>query len=490
MNFFEKPNEDTISESDRIIGSLYGFFVGDALGVPVEFLNREVLLNKQIKTMEEYGTHNQPKGTWSDDSSMVLATIDSMYNNKSMLLNDDFVNYTDLMVNFSNWKNEGKYTPNNNVFDIGISTSDAISKFDYNRKNPFCGNNSINSNGNGSLMRILPISIYSHYCIHSTYEFVIKNDSYDVIKKVSSLTHSHDLSTMSCYIYSYFIDYYMELLDVKKAYNLTRKYFTDIFEGKIKKEYGNLDIYIKYFSRLIYNDISTLNINEIKSSGFVIDSLEASIWCILTSNSFNEAVLKAVNLGNDTDTIGALTGALAGLIYGVDSIPKEWINSLQKKEYLDEMVKKYLDIIEFKKNQNMIERKSAVEEYTQLRKERRKIKATKDSWKILPMKNNIKELDINIVFSSEEIELIKLGHIPFEMEDHWFMYFDEKDNTINYYRSWSGLPVFRGYLDPDKNNIFKLEISLEKEVYSDRETDDYLINLFKRLLKSEIDCHK
>lgn len=104
MNFFEKTNEDTISESDRIIGSLYGFFVGDALGVPVEFLNREVLLNKQIKTMEEYGTHNQPKGTWSDDSSMVLATIDSMYNNKSMLLNDDFVNYTDLMVNFSNWK--------------------------------------------------------------------------------------------------------------------------------------------------------------------------------------------------------------------------------------------------------------------------------------------------------------------------------------------------------------------------------------------------
>ena len=138
----------------------------------------------------------------------------------------------------------------------------------------------------------------------------------------------------------------------------------------------------------------------------------------------------------------------------------------------------------------MIERKSAVEEYTQLRKERRKIKATKDSWKILPMKNNIKELDINIVFSSEEIELIKLGHIPFEMEDHWFMYFDEKDNTINYYRSWSGLPVFRGYLDPDKNNIFKLEISLEKEVYSGRDTDYYFINLFKRLLKSEIDCHK
>ena len=70
-----------------------------------------------------------------------------------------------------------------------------------------------------------------------------------------------------------------------------------------------------------------MNLKDIKSSGFVIDSLEASIWCILTTNSFSEAVLKAVNLGGDTDTIGALTGALAGLIYGVKNIPKEWINS-------------------------------------------------------------------------------------------------------------------------------------------------------------------
>ena len=490
MNFLEKEIKETITEKDRIRGSLYGFFVGDALGVPVEFLNREVLLNKPIKSMEEYGTHNQPKGTWSDDSSMVLATIDSMYGNIQLLLNDDFIDYTDLMFNFSEWKNKGKYTPEGKVFDIGISTSNAISKFESNNSNPFCGDDNIKSNGNGSLMRILPISIFTHYCINPTYEFVLKNDSYDVIKKVSSLTHSHDLSIMSCYIYSDFIDNYLELLDVKRTYDRIRQHFMSIFEGKIKKEYGNLEIYKEYFNRLIYNNISVLNLKDIKSSGFVIDSLEASIWCILTTNSFSEAVLKAVNLGGDTDTIGALTGALAGLIYGVKNIPKEWINSLQRRTYLDEMVQNYLDLIEFRKNQNVIKKEKNVKEYMQLTRERRKIKATKDSWINLPMTNNVKELDVNIYLSNEEIELIKLGHVPFEMEDNWFMYFDEKDSTINYYRSWSGMAVFKGYLDPNKNKVYKLVISLEKDVYSNRNTDDYLISQFKKMLKFEIECHK
>lgn len=493
MIFFRKKEEKNINkvinEEERIKGSLYGFFIGDALGVPVEFLNRGVLSNKPIKQMEEYGTHNQPKGTWSDDSSMLLATIDSMFNNKELLLTDEIINYNDLMLKFSNWKNNAEYTPDNNVFDIGISTSTAISKFEKSN-NPFSGDNNINSNGNGSLMRILPVSIFTHYCIHSTYAGAIKDDFYNLVKNVSSLTHSHDLSIMSCMIYTYFVDNYIELLDVKRTYDRTRNHFKNIFEGKINKDYGDKELYKKYFNRLIYNDISTLKINDIKSSGFVVDSLEATLWCILTTNSFKEATLKAVNLGDDTDTIGALTAALAGLIYGVESIPSEWINSLQKKDYLDEMVRKYLELISYRKNQNEIERKNAINEYMNERKEHRMKKATKDSWKTLPMTEKVKELEVNIELSSEDIELIKLGHVPFEMEDHWFMYFDNDDNTINYYRSWTGLPVFKGYLNIEKKKIYKLVISLEKEVYSQNENADDIVNQFKRMIENEIKCHK
>lgn len=487
--FFKKKKERNITKEDRIKGSLYGFIVGDALGVPVEFSDRGALTSKPIKTMEEYGTHNQPKGTWSDDSSMVLATIDSMYNNKEKLLSDDIIDYSDLMSRFSNWKNKGDYTPNNIVFDIGISTSLAISKFE-NSGNPFCGDTNINSNGNGSLMRILPISIFTHYCVHSTYEYTIKNDFYNIIKNVSSLTHAHDLSIMSCLIFTYFIDKYLETFDIRKTYDRTRTHFRNIFDGKIKKDYGDLELYKKYFDRLIYKDISVLNIDDIKSSGFVVDSLEASIWCILTTNSFKESVLKAVNLGEDTDTIGALTGALAGLIYGIENIPKEWIDCLQRKGYLDEMICNYIYIINFRINQYEIERRNAASEYVEKRKEQRKKRATKDSWKTLPMTENTRELTININLSNEEIELIKLGHVPFEMEDHWFMYFDDDDNTINYYHSWTGLPVYKAYLNVNNNKIFKLKISLEKEVYIDRNTDEDIIEQFKKMLENEIKCHK
>ena len=101
-----------------------------------------------------------------------------------------------------------------------------------------------------------------------------------------------------------------------------------------------------------------------------------------------------------------------------------------------------------------------------------------------------KELEIEINLTDEEIELIKLGHVPFEMEDHWFMYFDEDDNTINYYHSWTGMPVFKGYLDPDNNKVYKLIVSLEKEVYTKRNTNEQIINQFKRLIENEILCHK
>ena len=113
------------------------------------------------------------------------------------------------------------------------------------------------------------------------------------------------------------------------------------------------------YSRIIYNDIYKLKESDIKSSGYVVDSLEASIWAVLTSKSFDEAVLKAVNLGDDTDTIGALTGALSGIIYGYNSISKKWINNLQRKEYLDDIVNSFIIYLEqlesaSQKNNNII----------------------------------------------------------------------------------------------------------------------------------------
>ena len=491
FNIFKKNKE--ILLRDRIKGSLYGFFVGDALGVPVEFISRQELNTNPVKDMLEYGTHNQPKGTWSDDSSMVLATIDSMYNNQEEFLSENIINYTDLMDRFLNWKLNSEYTPHGKVFDIGNSTSDALLRYQNNKNNVFCGIDNINANGNGSLMRILPISLYTYFCSHESYSGIYYSDNYNVIKKVSSLTHSHALSIMSCYIYNSLIMYYIMTLNINKAYKIIRELFQSIIEEKISKDFGNVIDNKKYFERLIYNDISTLKMEDIKSSGFVIDTLEASIWCVLTSNSYKEAVLKAVNLGNDTDTIGALTGALAGLVYGIKDIPTNWLNKLQKKHYLDKMVNKYLSLLELREEKNEKEKEKSILNYQEEQKKHRSVKATKDSWKNIPLGNNFKEIDVTIILSKEDMELIKLGHIPDEMEDHWFMYVDEEEKSINYYRSWTGQQVYKAYYNENTQpTIYKLIINTDKKVYGSKDevSDAYIIDSFKEHIKSEIRYHK
>lgn len=292
-------------------------------------MSRKQLKENKVTEMLEYGTHNQPMGTWSDDSSMVLATIDSLIQNKR-------IDYNDIMNKFLDWYSKGEYTPTGKVFDIGNATVSALMKYKNNKTTFLCGSKDINSNGNGSLMRILPISLYLHYTYDSIFE---------VVNNISSMTHAHIYSVFSCIIYSVLINEYLKEFDIKKAYYNMQLVIKKILDDKDNKILDNLDDIKCRFDRIIYKDISILQESDIKSTGFVIDSLEASIWCILNTNNYEEAVLKAVNLGDDTDTIGAITGGLAGLIYGYDNIKPGWISSLKRNNYLTNMVDKFIKLI-------------------------------------------------------------------------------------------------------------------------------------------------
>ena len=331
--FSKKLNNDiapTISIENKIKAGIIGFVVGDALGVPVEFIERNSLRNNKVTDMIGYGTHYQPEGTWSDDSSMVLATIDGILKSSNNELD-----YKKIMSNFLNWKKNGEFTPFNKTFDIGNSTSYALSVYDQNlRKNHpddwICGNGEINSNGNGSLMRIIPITFF---LFANNIDYFDKK-YLDVITNISSMTHSHIYSISGCYIYSVFASELLKTNNKLIAYKKMQN---------ICKNVENLDFSV--YSRVINNDIYKLKENEIKSSGYVVDSLEASIWCLLTSNSYQEATLKAVNLGEDTDTIGALTGSLAGILYGYNNIPNSWIKKLQQKEYVIGITEEYISYL-------------------------------------------------------------------------------------------------------------------------------------------------
>ena len=298
----------------KIVDGLLGFAVGDAMGVPVEFTMREKLLEHPITSMIGYGSHPVPEGTWSDDTSMTIATMDSIINKKEL-------DCKDIMMNFYYWLRDAKYTPADDVFDAGRTCIQSIINYSKGYDVDNCGQKSINSNGNGSLMRMLPIALYCYYK-----EFNSK-DIYEIVKKTSSLTHAHEISILGCYIY---VNYVISILNGKnkiESYGFIKKIDYSFFDKE------SLNVY----QRILEDDIQRFNIDDIKSSGYVVDTLEASLWVLLNATNYQETIIGAINLGQDTDTIAAIAGSLAGIIYGIDNIPKKWLDKLVKKDYLLEL---------------------------------------------------------------------------------------------------------------------------------------------------------
>lgn len=253
--------------------AVYGFAVGDALGVPFEFKERDTF---RCTDMIGYGTWSQPAGTWSDDTSMMLATLDSIR------LNHGKTDCLDIMNRFQSWYRQGRYAIDGNVFDVGNTVSSALSRFDG--TNPFCGIDDVMQNGNGALMRILPLAFI--------------DDVEDChIEDVAKLTHGHGISAEHCIRYV----------------RIAKSLMSD----------GTADF--------VYH-------TPIKSSAYVADTFNAVMYCLATTDNYRDCVIKAVNLGKDTDTIAALAGGLAGIMYGMEGIPSKWMERLRGKDIIEECI--------------------------------------------------------------------------------------------------------------------------------------------------------
>ena len=306
----------------KYVDSIIGHAIGDAMGVPTEFCMREKLLEKPVTRMISSPKLGQPAGTWSDDTSMEIATIDSYIKNKKF-------NYKDIMNKWIDWIEHAEYTGNDEVFDVGKTCLLAIRRY-YDGIDPLkCGLDDVYSNGNGSLMRILPVALYSYS------KKLNNNDTINLVNDISSLTHAHDISKLGCYIYVKYVIYLLEGLSKEEAYNnIQNEDYTSYSKEAIDS-----------YKRILKNNIKNYSMEEINSSGYIVDTLECSLWILLNSNDYKEAIIASTNIGQDTDTIGAITGSMAGIIYGYDSIPKEWLNELKKKDYLIELASKYEETI-------------------------------------------------------------------------------------------------------------------------------------------------
>ena len=256
---------------------VYGAAVGDALGVPYEFKNRGSF---ECTGMVSGGSHGQPAGTFSDDTSMMLATCDS-------IRACGRIDCADMLERFRRWMKHGEYAIDGDVFDIGITTRQAL----YSGQ----GGAGERDNGNGSLMRIAPLAF--------------ANATPEEIREVSAITHAHSISTEACVTYVGVLQQLAEGAPISAA-----------VEG--------VEIGHRVF------DPSAPE-SEIRSGGFVRDTLNAALWCLANTDSYAQCVLAAVNLGRDTDTTACVAGALAGAAYGYDAIPAEWLEVLRGKDIIE-----------------------------------------------------------------------------------------------------------------------------------------------------------
>jgi ADP-ribosyl-[dinitrogen reductase] hydrolase len=294
---------------NNIEGCFLGLAIGDALGVPVEFSNRRALKSNPVTTMVGYGTWHQPPGTWSDDSSLTFCLAESLANG---------YNIDDIGERFVKWMKQGYWGAHNAVFDIGGTTRIALQRVAEGENPLYSGELAEDSNGNGSLMRIAPAALYFHS---------EKNDVLlEKMREISGITHRHFRSVFSCFIFSKLISRILAGEDKIKAYHAANHEINDFI--KSQNFYGSE---VDRFRKILGGTIMVEEENAIYSTGYVLHTLEASIWSFLTTNSYREAVLKSVNLGEDTDTTACVTGALAGLYYGEAEIPVEWKNQLARK---------------------------------------------------------------------------------------------------------------------------------------------------------------
>lgn len=310
----------SISIRDRILGGLWGGAVGDALGVPVEFRSREELRREPVNGMRGYGTHNQPPGTWSDDTSLSLCTTESLLSG---------FNPAHMGQCFLKWYQEALWTPHGSLFDVGVTTSDALNRIAGGVPADQAGGCEESGNGNGSLMRILPIAL----------RFAQEPSAImlDRAHRVSAITHRHRRSQMACGFFCLLVRELLEGFDRQQAYSSALKAFGVHYaqspsEGEIRP-----------FDQIRRGDLASLSEMDIISSGYVVHTLTASVWCLLTCDTFDKTVLRAVSLGDDTDTTGCVAGGLAGVLYGVEAIPCGWIGQLARKDDLERLFASFAD---------------------------------------------------------------------------------------------------------------------------------------------------
>lgn len=284
---------------DRRLGAIVGLAVGDALGAAVEFKPKGTF--EPVTGYRGGGPHPINPGDWTDDTSMAIAIAES-------LSECEGVDREDMMDRFALWHSHGEFSVNGKCFDIGIQTSTALRSWRKNRSLDDIPASDRNS-GNGSIMRLAPIVAYQ---FEDPFELRM------AARASSATTHPSQLCQDSCEAMATVMDSLIHGMGVPPN----------------SKDWMKLFITEDFDARVMQRIAGATDRKDPKGGGFVLDCLEASLHAVTSTLSFKKAVLFAVNLGDDADTTGAVTGQIAGSHYGLSGIPEEFINGLGRKDMI------------------------------------------------------------------------------------------------------------------------------------------------------------
>jgi ADP-ribosyl-[dinitrogen reductase] hydrolase len=290
---------------NRYTTSLLGLACGDAVGTTVEFMHRGTF--EPVTDMVGGGPFGLAPGEWTDDTSMALCLAES-------LLKTGGSDPKDQIERYVRWWREGYFSSTGECFDIGGTVHKALQRY-LETGNPFSGPTHPRSAGNGSIMRLTPVPMYFAVDMEKVIHFAAES---------SRTTHGTAEAVDACKLFGVMI---AMALDGNKKEAI-------LFETDKYLDWNNLSPKIRESAAGEYQNKSG---EEIVGSGYVVKSLEAALWVFHTTGSYEEAILSAVNLGNDADTTGVVVGQLAGAYYGAESIPGGWLEKLKYKDLIEKL---------------------------------------------------------------------------------------------------------------------------------------------------------
>lgn len=304
-----------MTKQDRIKGAIYGLLIGDAVGVPYEFnLPEQLPEYAQIDMIPpkhfQKTYSNISIGTWSDDGAQALCLLAS-------LLHEGKMNAEDFMKRMCNWYQYGYMAIDFEVFDVGIQTAESIRHYLAGIPLQHVAKNDEQANGNGSLMRVLPLALW-----HIGTDETLIEDVY----AQSHVTHAHLRAKICCALYCLWARYILKDMDINTAWDKAVSILREVYQNK-EAELEQLEKYIR-----------PDELDNVTGSGYVVDCLKSARYA-LQQNNYQDVIKTAISLGRDTDTTACVAGGIAGLYYGFEAIPKKWIEQLKGKEMVDPLIK-------------------------------------------------------------------------------------------------------------------------------------------------------